>query len=452
MFKRLILSVFLLCAVFPVCADVDYSSILAEIRSGISMLHGSLDSIDDYVYDIQLSYLDNLDSSVNSIDTQIQLLLLKVNTIKDTFENINTNFAALYPKLIQQYYHVITIDENTQSAVGELMSANMYLHDIHEVISMLHSVIEDYQQFKESITVPLNNIDFSNSEMALYVRSIYEDVDTIKALFLGEANLRAMLDALWDIKNDVEYFQQRWEAQNTDIHEMFLDPFDNSGFKEPYEASWNYFDRTFDPLWTWSNGTRFINVQSSNWGALDDICSGLLAILQGNEAMNYNLEYLCQGVTIIASNLMNGVNMEAKYNEFKNEFQERYAQIMQQFGSLSEYENGFSSVDSSHVTAIFDSQVQNFQNTFSRYSVQQLDDEAVVTLNGLQGFGANVSSVSGSLDMGSYSAFFVAARAVFGFLYWVIEFGFILWLIGKCLNLYKFTLRMFCSLPRQVSN
>lgn len=448
MFKRLILSVSLLCAVAPVRADdlpsADAQAIVAAIQDLYDLtleIGGIVDDIEAVTHGGEIpdsNYWANLGNVVLRM--------------KDACVNVDSIITELYPQLIQQYYHVITIDDNTQSILANVMTSSQYLNTIEQVIRSLQSVIDDYENFKDSITVPLNNIDANNTQMGSYVRAIYEDVDTIKALFLGESNLREMLETLYDIKNDLEYFQQRWELQNTDIHEMLLDPFDNSGFQDSYEQSWNYFDRTFDPLWTWSNGTRFINVQPSNWGALDDICSGLLAILQGNEAMNYNLEYLCQGITVIASNLMNGVNMDAKYREFQNEFQERSAQLMQQFSSLSEYENGFSSVDSSQVTAIFDSQVQNFQNTFSRYSVQQLDDEAVVTLNGLGGFGVDISSVSGSLDMGSYSAFFVAARAVFGFLYWVIEFGFILWLIGKCLNLYKFTLRMFCSLPRQVSN
>lgn len=448
MLKRLILSVSLLCAVFPVRADTTY-----DVASDVSNIAGE---VLDYLYYLE-DIFDSLDAFYRSFRDPSQInywlqLYIQIHELKEASSSFSSSWTNVYPKLIQQYYHIVTIDDNTQSILGNLIGANMYLQSINDVILNLESVIDDYENFKVSIDVPLNNIDVTNTEMGSYVRAIYEDVDTIKALFLGESNLREMLETLWDIKNDLEYFQQRWEAQNTDIHEMFLDPFDNSGFQESYDVNWDYFDRTFDPLWTWSNGSRLISVQPSQWGALDDICSGLLQILRGNEVMNYNLAYLCQGVTIIASNLMNGVNMEAKYNEFKNEFQERSAQLMQQFNSLSEYQDGFSSVDSSHVTAIFDSQVQNFQNTFSRYSVQNLDDEAVVTLGGLGGFGANVSSVSGSLDMGSYSAFFVAARAVFGFLYWVIEFGFILWLIGKCLNLYKFTLRMFVQLPRQVTN
>ena len=450
MLKRLILSVLLLCAVVPCRAEVTLATIWNEIQNVVAFQEENQE-----IYLALYEMLDSFTQSGTAYVPQVNQwedIIMNIRSLKNNSMNIVTILDNLYPTLIQQYYHVITIDDNTQSAVAQLVSVNNYLQVIGEVIDQLQSVIEDYENFKNGITVPLNNIDTSNTEIETYVRAIYEDVDTIKSLFLGESNLREMLETLWDIKNDLEYFQQRWEAQNTDIHEMFLDPFDNSGFQDVYSQTWEYFDRTFDPLWTWSNGSRFIDVQPSNWGALDDICQGLLAILQGNEAMNYNLAYLCQGVTVIASNLMNGVDMDAKYREFQNEFEQRSAQLMEQFNSLSEYQNGFSSVDSSQVTAIFDSQVQNFQNTFSRYSVQQLDDEAVVTLNGLGGFGANVSSVSGSLDMGSYSAFFVAARAVFGFLYWCIEFGFILWLIGRCLKLYKFTLRMFVQLPRQVTN
>lgn len=448
MLKRLIFSVLLICSVVSVRADdlpsADAEAIIAAIQDLYTLTEQIGAIVDDASYALIGGRLPKQEYWTNLGNVIFRM--------KNSCTNLDATLTELYPKLIQQYYHIITIDDNTQSAVAQLVSANNYLHVISEVIEQLQSVIEDYENFKQAITVPLNNIDTSNTEIDTYVRAIYEDVDTIKSLFLGESNLREMLETLWDIKNDLEYFQQRWEAQNTDLHQMFLDPFDNSGFQDSYERTWEYFDRTFDPLWTWSNGSVLVSATPSNWGALDDICSGLLAILNGNQAMNYNLAYLCQGVTVIASNLMNGVNMEAKYKEFKNEFEQRSAQLMQQFNSLSEFQDGFSSVDSSKVTAIFDSQVQNFQNTFSRYSVQQLDDNAVVTLSGLGGFGANVSSVSGSLDMGSYSAFFVAARAVFGFLYWVIEFGFILWLIGKCLNLYKFTLRMFCSLPRQVSN
>ena len=445
MFKRLILSVSLLCAVVP--------SVRADLTNDVSSIEVVTTEFLPLLEDIGLIVDDILSIVRNPVSVNFWAVLgPKILQLADDMREIKLSWNDVYPYFIQQYYHVITIDDNVQSSVSQLVLVNDYLSTIQGVIEQLQSVIEDYENFKDSITIPLNNIDVNDEEIASYVRAIYEDVDTIKALFLGDSNLREMLETLWDIKNDLEYFQQRWDAQNTDLHEMFLDPFDNSGFQESYQQTWEYFDRTFDPLWTWSNGSKYINVQPSNWGALDDICQGLLAVLNGNEVMNYNLAYLCQGVTIIASNLMNGVDMDAKYNEFRNEFEQRSSQVMSQFNALSEFQDGFSSVDSSHVTAIFDSQVQNFQNTFSRYSVQQLDDEAVVTLHGLGGFGAHVSSVSGSLDMGSYSSFFVAARAVFGFLYWVIEFGFILWLIGKCLNLYKFTLRMFCTLPRQVSN
>lgn len=448
MFKRLILSVLLLCSAVSVRADDLPSADAQAIVAAIQDLHTLTLHIG--------SILDDMSSAITGGSLQDQLYWTNLGNVvlrmKDACVNVDSIFSELYPYVIQSYYKLETIDWAVSSANDQLVDIRSYLMNIGHLIDTLQEVYDDYANFKYLITVPLNNIDTSNTQIETYVRAIYEDVDTIKALFLGESNLREMLETLWDIKNDLEYFQQQWDQQNIDIHEMFLDPFDNSGFQESYDKTWHYFSRDFDPLWTWSNGSWFASVQPSEWGALDDICSGLLAILKGNEVMNYNLEYLCQGITIIASNLMNGVNIDAKYREFQNEFQERSAQLMQQFGSLSEYDNGFRSVDSSQVTAIFDSQVQHFQNTFSRYSVQNLDDEAVVTLHGLDGFGSNVSSVSGSLDMGSYSAFFVAARAVFGFLYWVIEFGFILWLIGKCLNLYKFTLRMFCSLPRQVSN
>ena len=263
MFKRLILSVLLLCAVVP--------SVRADLTNDVALIRQYANRIQLYLGSLEVMFSDSeLEGWYNYRDD----VILYLENLKNTIINLDTTCSDLYPYLIQQYYHVITIDDNVQSSVSQLVLVNDYLSTIQGVIEQLQSVIEDYENFKDSITIPLNNIDANNEETVTYVRAIYEDVDTIKAFFLGESNLREMLETLWDIKNELEYFQQRWEAQNTDLHEMFLDPFDNSGFQEAYQQTWEYFDRTFDPLWTWSNGSKYINVQPSNWGSLDDICQG----------------------------------------------------------------------------------------------------------------------------------------------------------------------------------
>lgn len=443
MFKRLILSVLLLCAAVPVRA-AEYSGDLSNIQSTLYEIWDTLDIMWG-----EVSYIQNLIKDPGSYNWYMDITQ-KLLSFKEHLESIDTIASDIYPKFIQQYYHVISLDAYADSIDTRLHDLNLYISQITEIILALQSVIEDYENFKSSITVPLNNIDSTQTEMGEYVRAIYEDVDTIKALFLGESNLREMLETLWDIKNDVEYFQQQWDAQNTDIHEMFLDPFDNSGFQESYEASWNYFDRTFDPHWTWSNGTRLISVVPSNWGAFDDICSGLLAILQGNEAMNYNLEYLCQGVTIIASNLMNGVNMEAKYNEYKNEFQERSASAQQDYSSLIGYEDKFYIYKSPEIIHIHDTIRGHINETFSPFIVNEMP-AGNLSLFGLSGFGdSGVDHVQGVMDMESFGFFFVAARFCFGFLYWILNCVFVWWCLSVAIKMYKMTLNWFTALPQQV--
>ena len=443
MFKRLILSVSLFCAVASVRAEVDYSATLAQIRAAISALQGSLDSIDDYVYDIQLAYLDNLDGGVNSIDTQVQLLLSKVNSIKDLFVNVDSIFTNLYPILIQQYYKVISIDENTQSTVGELMSVNMYLQAINDVISTLQSVIEDYENFKDSIQTPLNNIDVSNTYIETYVRGIYEDVDTIKALFLGEANLRAMLDALWDIKNDIEFFQQQWELQNTDIHEMFLDPFDHSGWQEPYSSIWKYYNRQFDPYAFLPERETIVRVQPSSWGAFQDICNALDAILKGNEAMNYNLIYQCQVVTAIASNLLQGVSEQQKLNEWAEEVSTARDSLNSKMDDVLGIRDNFK-VPTPNDFAFFDT--SEYYALLERYDVQSLPSFARIQLGGFSGFLNSNDSISGNLDIDSYGFLFTGIRFAFGVIYWGAYVFFMFFLVRFSLKLYRFTISRFTGI------
>lgn len=180
----------------------------------------------------------------------------------------------------------------------------------------------------------------------------------------------------------------------------------------------------------------------------------LRGILLGNESMNKNLLFICDAVYAIASNMLDNVDFHEKQTQWYNEFSERQQALETQLtGIENQYRNKFTenSFTSVQVNDIFETTRSHINDTFSPYIVDELPTHPPLRIFGLSGFSGSFDSVQGSMNVTAFGSFFTAARFCFGFLYWSIMCLVVFWCFRKCLSLYRFTLRMFSTLPQQVT-